>query len=411
MERSLEKSKVIINLEEEIKKGNIAALQEFWDKIEIDGTPIIEEIQGDNENGLVTFVLNGDEGTENVLFLPPVNSMDLERNKMDRLLETNLWYISYKVRNDVRFRYDMTINDTFDDDWTARLAKLTYDKLNRNKLIFKEEGEEDEIVSYVVMPKAEEYLWIKERSYVPKGIVYEHSLESEKLKDTRRIRVYTPHNYDKEAKPYRFLLLTDGNEYLNVLSAPTVLDNLIADKKIPPIVVIFIDSTKTRREELTCSDDFGHVIAEDLIPWVRENYNISSNPEEGIIGGLSLGGLTASYLGLKHSEIFGNVLSQSGSYWYKPDGYEGTESNCWMSTQFEAIDKLPLKFYINIGVVESKDKMIDTNINLRDLLISKGYQVDFEYFKGGHDYLSWGETLANGLISLIGYSHYAKCND
>jgi enterochelin esterase family protein len=172
---------------------------------------------------------------------------------------------------------------------------------------------------------------------------------------------------------------------------------------MPPIVAIFIDSTETREEELSCNDTFGDIIVNELIPWVKDNYNISNIAEESIIGGISLGGLTAAYLGLKHSGVFGNILSQSGSYWYKPDNYEGSEVDCWLSTQFKKIEKLPLKFYLNVGILEHKERMVDTNIILRDVLISKGYTVDFEKFKSGHDYLCWGETLANGLISLVGY--------
>jgi len=129
---------------------------------------------------------------------------------------------------------------------------------------------------------------------------------------------------------------------------------------------------------------------------------ISDKPSEAVIGGLSLGGLTASYMGLNHSDVFGNILSQSGSYWYQPEGFENEEGHCWMSTQYLAADQSPLKFYLNSGVLETKDRIIDTNNNLRDVLISKGHTVDFEEFKSGHDYLCWGETLAHGLISLIG---------
>ncbi len=73
-----------------------------------------------------------------------------------------------------------------------------------------------------------------------------------------------------------------------------------------------------------------------------------------------------------------------------------------MNSNFKKIDKLPIKFYLSIGILETKDKIIDTNINLKDTLTSKGYDVEFQWFKSGHDYLSWGENLANGLISLIG---------
>lgn len=57
---------------------------------------------------------------------------------------------------------------------------------------------------------------------------------------------------------------------------------------------------------------------------------------------------------------------------------------------------------LNVGIIENKKGMIGTNNILKDVLLEKGNQVYFEYFNCGHDYLSWGETLANGLISLIG---------
>jgi enterochelin esterase-like enzyme len=403
MEKSLLKSKIIMELEEKIEQGNNQAMKEFLCEIELNGAPLIEKLSGDIENALVTFVYKADADYENVVIIPPVGMDNLVENKMEKFMQTNLWYITYKVRNDVRFSYYFSPNDSFDDDWQKRFDGSVHDRFNRNVMVFKgDNGEKDLLVSYAVMINAEEHTWVKERNDVPKGKLEEHQFKSGNLENHRKVRIYTPHEYSEENKPYGFLVLTDGEEYINILSAVQVMDNLIADKKIPPIVSIFIDSTETRGEELMCSDTFGDIIVKELIPWVRENYNISNKADETLIGGLSLGGLTASYLGLKHSQIFGNVLSQSGSHWYKPEGFECYESDCWMSTQFKAIDKLPLKFYLNVGILESKDRMIDTNINLRDSLISKGYAVEFEEFKSGHDYLCWGETLANGLISLIG---------
>lgn len=46
--------------------------------------------------------------------------------------------------------------------------------------------------------------------------------------------------------------------------------------------------------------------------------------------------------------------------------------------------------------------MIKPNMIMKDVLLSKGYQVAYSEFKGGHDYLSWGETLAKGLVYLVG---------
>jgi pimeloyl-ACP methyl ester carboxylesterase len=68
--------------------------------------------------------------------------------------------------------------------------------------------------------------------------------------------------------------------------------------------------------------------------WVRERYAIRSDPRQAVIGGVSAGGLMAAFAALRHPEVLGNVLSQSGAFWWLP-GFdenklapEGIEQNC-----------------------------------------------------------------------------------
>lgn len=96
-----------MDLQGKIEQGNHADLQEFWGMIETKGAPLIEKIDGDLENSLVTFIYKVDEEIENIVLMPPVDWDNLQEGKMQRLLETNLWYITYKTKNDVRFRYLM----------------------------------------------------------------------------------------------------------------------------------------------------------------------------------------------------------------------------------------------------------------------------------------------------------------
>ncbi|WP_105616169.1 non-canonical purine NTP pyrophosphatase [Vallitalea okinawensis] len=403
IEKALKRSSVIAELEGNLNQGKTTALAEFWAMIEDHGAPIIENLSDDKKHSLVTFIYKGDETVDNVLVIPEIEEGQSLEYSMDRLLDTNLWYLTSKVRNDIRFEYFLSINDPLDDDWDRRIEQLSHDQLNKNFLLVEDENEDDnEILSHVIMPRAEEHVWVKEKENISKGTMKKYMIYINKLGEERRVRVYTPHGYNVTNDPYKFMVLTDGDEYINILSTKAVLDNLIAEKRISPTVVLFIDSTDTREEELSCNDIFLEVLADELMPWFRANYHISLDPKDGIIGGLSLGGLTAAYIGLKQSHLFGNVLSESGAFWYKPDRCEETERACWMSKKYNQVDKLHLKFYLNVGILEEFDNMIGVNRKLRDILQAKGYDVIYEEFKGGHDYLCWGETLANGLMALIG---------
>ncbi|GLC29908.1 alpha/beta hydrolase-fold protein [Clostridium omnivorum] len=406
MKKSKLKSNSIYQLEEKIKKYGNSAIEEFLSNLKKSGAPIIEDIENDCENNLVTFIYEGNKECASVLFVPDIGLDRFKDNykdfKMERLMETDLWYITYEVKNNLRFVYYFSPNDPLDDNWNDRFcSRVKYDIYCKNLLIFSEESPEEK-GSYVIMPKSQEDIWSKEIKGVPKGNLEEYKFKSENLADKHRIRVYTPYGYNKYEKPYGFMVLNDGDDYIRLLSAIETLNNLIAFKKIAPIVAIFIDSTENRGKELKCNDSFCRVVAKEIIPWVRQSYNITERPEDAIICGLSLGGLTAAYLGLKYPDTFGNVLSQSGYFCYEPEGYSSINGDCWISTKFKETNKLSLKFYLDMGVLETKYKIIDPNINLRDVLMDKGYNVDLQWFNGGHDYLSWGETLANGLISLVG---------
>lgn len=62
--------------------------------------------------------------------------------------------------------------------------------------------------------------------------------------------------------------------------------------------------------------------------------------------------------------------------------------------------KLPLRFYMEVGRLESTGVQLATNRHLRDVLKLKGYPVTYSEFDGWHDALPWRGSLANGLISL-----------
>jgi len=64
--------------------------------------------------------------------------------------------------------------------------------------------------------------------------------------------------------------------------------------------------------------------------------------------------------------------------------------------------RLPVKFYMEVGRFDSSGGILGNNRELRDVLLLKGYSVNYYEFDGGHDYLWWRGSLADGIIALLG---------
>jgi enterochelin esterase family protein len=264
------------------------------------------------------------------------------------------------------------------------------------------------------LPGAPPQPWVERLPGVPKGTLKEQKIKSESLKGERTVAVYTPAGYDPRGDEYGLLVLFDGAFYQDkdMIPAPVILDNLIAKKKIPPLLAVFVKHNPlSRNKDLSCSEPFADFLVKELVPWVRGQYRVSADPACTIVGGLSLGGLMASYCGLRHSDVFGNVLSQSGSYWWFPGGLEQDPRAMldvepgWLTREFVAAPHRPLRFYLEIGRFEDGGiltSMCGESRRFRDVLKAKGYSVHYSEYNGGHDYVTWRGSFADGLMALVG---------
>ena len=136
MERLYIKDKRIEELEKELENKNNDVLIEFWNNIKKSGTPLIEDIDGEEEYSLVTLIYREKKELENVVFIPPVGMRKLENCKMDKIPNSDLWYIAYKVKKDIRFSYQFSPNDPLNNDWERRWKNVQDDEFNKNKLNF-----------------------------------------------------------------------------------------------------------------------------------------------------------------------------------------------------------------------------------------------------------------------------------
>ena len=149
---------------------------------------------------------------------------------------------------------------------------------------------------------------------------------------------------------------------------------------------------KARGLEYACNDATLGFLVTSLLPFAQEKLNlidVRAHPGAYGVMGASMGGLISLYAAMRLPEIFGYVLSQSGAF----DEYSVINDLIRFS------DPLPLKIWMDVGVF---DFLYDENIRMHDLLQSKGYDVTFTEYTGGHNYPSWRNDLWRGLEALFG---------
>jgi enterochelin esterase family protein len=221
----------------------------------------------------------------------------------------------------------------------------------------------------------------------------------------RKVWIYTPPAYDAKHAPYDLVVLFDGETYSSEIPTPAILDELIAAKKIPPVVAVLVDNSQNRLGDLANHQKFADELALRLIPWVRSKWRVTNDPAHVVVGGSSAGGLAAAYVAYRHPEVFGNVLSQSGAFWRGNEG--ASEPGEWLTSQFRASPKLPIRFYIEVGALETHAVVnglifIETNRRLRDVLRAKGYEVEYLEVPGAHhEEGHWKAQLGEGLVRSL----------
>src|SRR5262249_43943106 len=140
-----------------------------------------------------------------------------------------------------------------------------------------------------------------ERKDGPHGKLELVSYESKSVGTTRKMNVYTPPDYTKDKKyPVLYLLHGiggDETEWQRSCKASAVLDNLLADKKVVPMIVVMPNGRAQKDDR--ASGGFGSAPAfavfdqdllKDIIPYIESHYSVQADREHRAIAGLSMGG-------------------------------------------------------------------------------------------------------------------------
>jgi enterochelin esterase family protein len=249
----------------------------------------------------------------------------------------------------------------------------------------------------------------------PAGRVEELRIDSAVYGRARRVWVYTPPGYSQTAfTAYDLLVAFDGAEYLDEMRLPAMLDALLAERRAGPFVAVLIDnaSSAERLADLANHARFSDFLAGELVNWVRGRWRVTRDPRRTIVTGSSAGGLAAAHAALRHPEVFGNVLSQSGAFWRGNEGSNQAPFE-WLTSQYAASPRRDIRFVLEVGALESAGAMggaapsiLEANRRLRDVLAARGYPVTYaEVPAAGHGPEFWRLRLPDALATLARFDH------
>lgn len=405
-------------LRAELELDRAGAIDRFWSEVEVTGTPLIECFPDDPTAILVTFLWREREPLRNLRIFETLSAEQFHDCVVEPIPGTDIWFRSVATRSDIRSQYQFIPNDSLvpraeETDWATRTSTWQRDPLNPRRLIddvlAAEPGTSRYDHSIFEGPDATPLVWL-DREAAARGQLVEQQFQSSILNNERPIWIYTPAGFDPSSQPYPLLIHFDGEVAESVMLIPQTLDRLISQEEIPPLVAVLIGNVD-RGNELPCNTEYARFVAEELVPYLHEHFNVSRNPDQIVAAGQSYGGLASTFLAFQHPGVVGNVVSQSGSFWWKPDPLNDETRTIagdspvyeWLSDRIAVSPTVPVRLWLEAGTLEGRTMMghgpslLDTNRGMRRLLEAKGYEVAYREYPGGHDYAWWRGTIADGL--------------
>ncbi len=254
--------------------------------------------------------------------------------------------------------------------------------------------------SFVHVPGPASLPW--EINDVPHGIIHHHFYRSGIVGDDRDFYVYTPPGYSPKAKkPYPTLYLLhgfsdDASAWTAVGLAHVILDNLIAQKKAKPMIVVMplgygapeilarglSHDTSLRQQNY---QKFREALLSEVLPRVEAAYRVSKDRQCRAVAGLSMGGAESLLTGLNTLDRFAwiGAFSSGGLIEDFQGDFPGLDSSA---------NKQIRLLWIACG---TDDHLIDINRKFRDWLKSKGIQHTDIETPGAHVWMVWRRNLAS----------------
>ena len=238
---------------------------------------------------------------------------------------------------------------------------------------------------------------------------------------TRRLTVYTPAGYETSSKEYPVLYLLHGiggdeNAWSELGRAAQILDNLIAQGKAEPMLVVMTNGNisqeacpgetsegfrvPTMMLPKTMEGSFETAFP-DVVKFVEKTYRVKKDKAHRAIAGLSMGGFHSLFISINNPDTFDYVGLFSAAVDQQQNTANGGFPNIYADRN-QKIDNLfskhPKLFWIGIG---KTDFLFKNNTDLRAYLDSKQHKYTYLETEGGHIWRNWRIYLSEFVPLLF----------
>lgn len=254
--------------------------------------------------------------------------------------------------------------------------------------------------SMFIVPGSEKAVF--EERPVPHGMVQIDFYDAKNLGTSRMFYVYTPPGYETGSQKYPVLYLLHGNGQIESSwtwtgHANVIMDNLLADGKIKPMVVVMPYGHVPREikpgPNAPGSPSDALAIEKELLtavkPLVESRYRVLTDREHRAIAGLSMGAMQSLSIGLHNLDQFAYIGAFSG-------GPNRTE---WDKMDPAVLNQKLKVLWIGCGT-EDKTVSFSSIKSFSDMLTEKKVQHVFNPSGGGHSWPNWQVYLSK-YVSLL----------
>ena len=298
--------------------------------------------------------------------------------------DSNFFYKMYSLPADARIDYQLIVDDSIITD--PRNPIITPSGFGKH--------------SQCAMPMFKSKTILQYRTNINYGTVDSLLFKSGKTSmQPRMLKIYKPAGYDSLAA-LPAIFINDGFKAIDYCFYINVLDNLIADKKIKPVIVVFINFVEGDQDYfLNKTDEYFTAICNELVPLIDANYKTSKQAKDRLLTGISAGAHISLLTALKKSDVFLNAAGQSPTT---------TEEIFDAVNSVDMRTKKELKLYFDVGRYDLRQGGINnhsflySNQLLSNEMKKAGINHHFKNFNDGHEWANWRERVDEILIYFFG---------